>query len=196
MRSCDNTLFVLLFQTRVNLLTKLKDQVDITYSTEIIKTLKILPKSWTNEEIEQRAMQGMPKKNKRKAENIGDDQPNGDGGAAEVEVGTETTANGKVKGDRKKRKLNAAPAVSGKESTANGTPPTTGDSGATKQAAKRKRKKAKLSTGVANGTSIASGNAVKSVKSAEKRKLVDEGKGKKNRWRSNAPKSGADKPAK
>ena len=57
MRSCDNTLFVLLFQTRVNLLTKLKDQVDITYSTEIIKTLKILPKSWTNEEIEQRAMQ-------------------------------------------------------------------------------------------------------------------------------------------
>ncbi|XP_308815.5 probable ATP-dependent RNA helicase Dbp73D [Anopheles gambiae] len=177
--------------TRVNLLTKLKDQVDITYSTEIIKTLKILPKSWTNEEIEQRAMQGMPKKNKRKAENIGDDQPNGDGGAAEVEVGTETTANGKVKGDRKKRKLNVAPAVAGKESTGNGTPPTTEDSGATKQAAKRKRKKAKLSTGVANGTSIANGNAVKSVKSAEKK-----GKVKKNRWRSNAPKSGADKPAK
>uniref|UniRef100_A0A6E8VR32 ATP-dependent RNA helicase n=1 Tax=Anopheles coluzzii TaxID=1518534 RepID=A0A6E8VR32_ANOCL len=177
--------------TRVNLLTKLKDQVDITYSTEIIKTLKILPKSWTNEEIEQRAMQGMPKKNKRKAENIGGDQPNADGGAVEVEVGTETTANGKVKGDRKKRKLNAAPAVAGKESTGNGTPPTTGDSGATKQAAKRKRKKAKLSSGVANGTSIANGNVVKSVKSPEKK-----GKVKKNRWRSNAPKSGADKPAK
>ncbi|ETN66624.1 ATP-dependent RNA helicase DDX51 [Anopheles darlingi] len=57
--------------TRVNLLSKLKDRIDVdgsTNSTELIKSLKHLPKSWTNEAIAIRAEQ---KKNlKRTAESI------------------------------------------------------------------------------------------------------------------------------
>uniref|UniRef100_A0A182PIJ1 ATP-dependent RNA helicase n=1 Tax=Anopheles epiroticus TaxID=199890 RepID=A0A182PIJ1_9DIPT len=80
--------------TRVNLLTKLKDQLNITYSTEIIRTLKILPKSWTNEGIKQRALAGKSKTNK----------PNTDSEAP----GTEKMPNGTTtERSRKKRKLNA-----------------------------------------------------------------------------------------
>ncbi|XP_053674626.1 uncharacterized protein LOC128724930 [Anopheles nili] len=51
--------------TKVNLLTKLKNQVDIAYSTEIIKSLKYLPKSWTNEAIEIRALEQAKKERQK-----------------------------------------------------------------------------------------------------------------------------------
>nr|XP_019527510.2 probable ATP-dependent RNA helicase Dbp73D [Aedes albopictus] len=60
--------------TKVNLLSKLKDRVDIenTNSTETIKTLVHLPKAWTNEAIEKRANESTEKKRKQKrpADNI------------------------------------------------------------------------------------------------------------------------------
>uniref|UniRef100_A0A182Y2B7 ATP-dependent RNA helicase n=1 Tax=Anopheles stephensi TaxID=30069 RepID=A0A182Y2B7_ANOST len=57
---------------RVNLLSKLKDQVHITYSTEIIKSLKLLPKSWTNEAIEMKAKAGIKHGESAPAEDAGD----------------------------------------------------------------------------------------------------------------------------
>uniref|UniRef100_A0A1Q3F1K4 ATP-dependent RNA helicase n=1 Tax=Culex tarsalis TaxID=7177 RepID=A0A1Q3F1K4_CULTA len=56
--------------TKVNLLSKLKDRVDIdANSSEMIKTLVHLPKAWTNEAFEQRAGAG---DRKRKQKQSGD----------------------------------------------------------------------------------------------------------------------------
>uniref|UniRef100_A0A182RJL1 ATP-dependent RNA helicase n=1 Tax=Anopheles funestus TaxID=62324 RepID=A0A182RJL1_ANOFN len=86
------------YMTRVNLLTKLKDQVDITYSTEIIKSLKYLPKSWTNEAIEMKAME----RKKRKQENPIDDI---DVDSKRAKTNEETMVNGMAKTTGKTHKL-------------------------------------------------------------------------------------------
>ncbi|XP_062543939.1 probable ATP-dependent RNA helicase Dbp73D isoform X2 [Armigeres subalbatus] len=54
--------------TKVNLLSKLKDRIDIdhTNSTETIKSLIHLPKAWTNEAIEKRAGESGERKRKQK----------------------------------------------------------------------------------------------------------------------------------
>ncbi|XP_055608395.1 probable ATP-dependent RNA helicase Dbp73D [Uranotaenia lowii] len=54
--------------TKVNLLSKLKDRVDLdtNNSSETIKSLMFLPKAWTNEAIEQRANEDGARKRKRK----------------------------------------------------------------------------------------------------------------------------------
>uniref|UniRef100_A0A182JRN8 ATP-dependent RNA helicase n=1 Tax=Anopheles christyi TaxID=43041 RepID=A0A182JRN8_9DIPT len=144
--------------TRVNLLTKLKDQVDITYSTEIIKSLKILPKSWTNEGIEQRAMQGMPKKNKQKADNGIGNNNGKDAAASSDAIGTEKTVNGMAKLKGKKRKQNDAGAKAHVSTTAD-TTQKTGDTGAETQTAKRKRKDKNVSLDEQKGNATANGDA-------------------------------------
>ena len=65
--------------TKVNLLSKLKDRVDIVSanSSEMIKTLVHLPKAWTNEAFEKRAGTGDRKRKQKQPVAAGEeDKPN------------------------------------------------------------------------------------------------------------------------
>uniref|UniRef100_A0A182MFL8 ATP-dependent RNA helicase n=1 Tax=Anopheles culicifacies TaxID=139723 RepID=A0A182MFL8_9DIPT len=182
------------YMTRVNLLTKLKDQVDITYSTEIIKTLKYLPKSWTNEAIEMKALGGK----KRKSD---DEIVNGDSKRAKTSEATQTgnVVNGQAKRKGKKLKLANGSAETTPSSSTIGNPE--GDSKVTETNAKAgKLKKGKVPS---DGTAVKSPSngdapAGSESKGEQKRKririkrklTVGDGKVKKNRWRVKASKTG------
>lgn len=58
----------IILQTKVNLLSKLKDRIEIESinTTETIKSLVHLPKAWTNEAIEKRANESGDRKRKQK----------------------------------------------------------------------------------------------------------------------------------
>ncbi|XP_050073871.1 probable ATP-dependent RNA helicase Dbp73D [Anopheles maculipalpis] len=180
--------------TRVNLLTKLKDQVDITYSTEIIKSLKLLPKSWTNEAIELKAQAG--RKRKEEAPAAGEDVVNAKRAKVNDESGKMVNGNAK-KLSGEKRKL-----TNGNDSTAETPitePPVSGDRKNTTKANKKRkgRKRKSASSGMLaaavkllpNGTSTKGsekkGESKKLKRVRIKRKLHSDGKVTKNRWRRN-----------
>ncbi|XP_053664923.1 probable ATP-dependent RNA helicase Dbp73D [Anopheles marshallii] len=181
--------------TRVNLLTKLKDQLDISYSTDIIKSLKYLPKSWTNEAIEMKAMGGKKRKQENPIDDVDSKRPK-----TTEEVEPVKLVNGKGKPSKKKHKL-----ING---TTNGSVHTTpssttietpkGDSKDTKLNGTPTRKIQKSSS---NGTIIKSSPNTDTAKASGskgvlkrkrlriKRKLVGDEKIKKTRWRGKASKT-------
>uniref|UniRef100_A0A182N9A6 ATP-dependent RNA helicase n=1 Tax=Anopheles dirus TaxID=7168 RepID=A0A182N9A6_9DIPT len=183
--------------TRVNLLTKLKDQLDIAYSTEIIKTLKHLPKSWTNEAIESKAKehQHAGKKRKQQDDNVGErDEVAADGPSTAEDKSSEKLTNGTGKAGGKKRKLqsngisetngsvDALPAIT--------EPPTVDAGGKKKKQKKRKPKIRKASSGDSGVVEISSksdGEQKTRQRMRIKRKVpAVDGQTKKNRWRKNA----------
>ncbi|XP_052895379.1 probable ATP-dependent RNA helicase Dbp73D [Anopheles moucheti] len=177
--------------TRVNLLTKLKDQLDISYSTDIIKSLKYLPKSWTNEAIEMKAMGGK----KRKQENPIDDVDSKRIKTTE-EVEPVKLVNGKGKPNKKKRKLinGAANGSPHRAPSSNTIEKPKGDSKDTKLHETPKGKIQKSTTNGSttkpspNGDTAASGSKgeQKRKRFRMKQKLVVGEKIKKTRWRGKA----------
>uniref|UniRef100_A0A182WBI4 ATP-dependent RNA helicase n=1 Tax=Anopheles minimus TaxID=112268 RepID=A0A182WBI4_9DIPT len=177
------------YMTRVNLLTKLKDQVDITYSTEIIKSLKYLPKSWTNEAIEMKALGGKKRK---------PDTPIVDGDNKRAKTSEETkTVKGKAKAKGKKHKLPNGTADTTPSST------TTGKLSNGKDVETNVNEKQKIRKASSDGSAVKSspngdttaGSESKGDRTRKrikiKRKLmVGEGKMKKNRWRVKVSKNG------
>uniref|UniRef100_A0A182T214 RNA helicase n=1 Tax=Anopheles maculatus TaxID=74869 RepID=A0A182T214_9DIPT len=183
--------------TRVNLLTKLKDQVDITYSTEIIKTLKLLPKSWTNEAIEMKARAGRKRKE--------DDAPADDVGnakrpkVADDESGKMVNGNGKKTSGKKHELVNGTDSIAASETPVTEKPVDDDSKNTTKVIKKRKGKKRKPSSGVSAAVkSLPNGVSTKGTEKKDeskkrvriKRKMgADGGKVTKNRWRRNGAKS-------
>lgn len=92
--------------TKVNLLSKLKDRVDIenTNSTETIKSLVHLPKAWTNEAIEKRATDSKEKKRKQKL--LGDKpEGNADESAKKQKLTHQNVRDGNGRKNKKARKI-------------------------------------------------------------------------------------------
>lgn len=92
--------FFFLIQNKVNLLSKLKDRIDIesTNTTETIKSLVHLPKAWANEAIEKRANESGDRKRKQKQQvenSVDSAEKDGDDSVKKLKLFDENNVTGK-----------------------------------------------------------------------------------------------------